>query len=224
MIKVVTWFKRRADLSPEAFVRHWQGPHAEKVVRMPGLRHYTQNPTHPSAYAGGREPFIDGFAETWFDDTAALRANAASDAYAAVRADEFEFLDVEGMEAVFCTEQVVLDGPRAPLKFAAFIRRRPGLDVAVFQQYWRTTHGPIAARNPYMRRYVQNHVRPSAYTSGNAPSYDGVPMTWFDSFDDLRASAVTEELAATRADEVNFMDDPGGDLPFVIATEHVVIP
>lgn len=224
MIKVVTWFKRRAGLTPEAFVRHWQGQHAEKVVRMPGLRHYTQNPTHASAYEGGREPFVDGFAETWFDDTAALRANAASEAYAAVREDEFAFLDVEGMVTIFCTEAVVLDGPRAPLKYAAFIRRRPGLDVEEFQRYWRTTHGPIAARNPYLRRYVQNHVRPSAYGAGRNPAFDGVPMTWFDSFDDLRASASTPELAATRADEVNFMDDPGGRLPFVIVTEHVVLP
>ena len=191
MIKVVTWFKRRPDLTPEAFVQHWQGRHAEKVVRMPGLRRYTQNPTHTSAYEGGREPFVDGFAETWFDDTAALRANAASDAYAAVREDELEFLDLGRMEAIFCTEEVILDGPTAPLKFAAFIRRRPGFEVDAFQRYWRETHGPIAARNPYLRRYVQNHIRPSAYGAGRDPSFDGVPMTWFDSFDDLRASAST---------------------------------
>jgi uncharacterized protein (TIGR02118 family) len=97
------------------------------------------------------------------------------------------------------------------------------MDVAGFQRYWREVHGPLAAANPYLRRYVQCHVRPGAYGRSEQPRWDGVPMTWFDSWDDLRASAGTPELAATRADEANFMADPGGRLPFAVVTERPVM-
>jgi uncharacterized protein (TIGR02118 family) len=224
MIKAVTYFTRRSDLSVEDFVRYWQNDHAAKVCRLPGLRRYVQNPAHPSGYSRGRQPDFDGIAEVWFDDVEAMRANAAGPEYAAVREDEPNFIDVTSMGSLLCDEHVIVDGPTAPFKYIAAINRREDVDVDRFQTYWRTVHGPLAARNPYIRRYVQNHVRRGFYDSGRVPPFDGLPMTWFDSFEDLRASAATAELAATRADEANFMADAGGHLPFVLATEHVVVP
>jgi uncharacterized protein (TIGR02118 family) len=222
MIKAVTSFKRRPDLSVEGFRRHWRTTHAEVVGQLPGLRRYVQNPAHDSAYAKGREPDFDGIAETWFDDTDALRAVATSDRYAAVRADEPNFVDVDGMQMMVCDEVPIVEGPRAAFKFVAFVRRRPGMPVAEFQEYWRTVHGPIAAENPYIRRYVQNHVRPRAYETGRAPAYDGAAMTWFDSFDDMRSSAGTPAFAATIADQAGFLD-PGARLPFAVVTELEVM-
>jgi len=222
VIKAVTVFKRRPGLSVEDFRLHWRTTHAEVVTKLPGLRRYVQNPAHDSGYARGREPDFDGIAETWFDDTDAMRAVAASEQYAAVQADEPNFIEVAGMAMVLCDEVPIVDGPRAPLKFVAFVRRKPGMDVADFQQYWRTVHGPIAAENPYIRRYVQHHVRPRAYETGRAPAYDGAAMTWFDSFDDMRASAGTPALAATVADQAAFLD-VDGRLPFVVVTELEVL-
>ena len=107
MIKAVTTFKRRPDLSVEAFRRHWRTDHAALVTELPGLRRYVQNHAHDSAYARGREPDFDGIAETWFDDSDAMRAVAASDAYAAVRADEPNFIDVAGTRALLACREVV---------------------------------------------------------------------------------------------------------------------
>ncbi len=224
MITSITWFKRRDGLSPEQFVAYWQTTHAEKVVRMPGIRHYTQNPTHPSAYRNGKEPAFDGFAEVSFDDMDAVRANGASEAYAAVREDEPNFFDVATAGSILCDTHVVVDGPHAAFKFVTLVHRRPDLPVEAFRAHWREQHGPIVATNPYIRRYVQAHVRPGIYRSGRQPDADGMAMTWFDSFDDMKASAATPALAATRADEANFLRDEGRGLPFVVCTEHVVIP
>jgi uncharacterized protein (TIGR02118 family) len=218
MIKAVTTFKRRPDVSVEDFRRHWRTTHADLVTRLPGLRRYVQNPAHDSAYAKGREPDFDGIAETWFDDTDALRAVGRSDEYAAVRGDEPNFIDVAGMAMMVCEEVPIVDGPVGPFKFVALIRRKPDMPVAEFQAYWRTVHGPIAAGNPYIRRYVQNHVRPRAYETGRAPAYDGAAMTWFDSFDDMRSSAGTPAQAATVADQAAFLD-VGARLPFVVVNE-----
>jgi hypothetical protein len=45
-----------------------------------------------SEYDKENPPAYDGVAETWFDDTAAMRQGATTPEYAATRADEENFL------------------------------------------------------------------------------------------------------------------------------------
>jgi uncharacterized protein (TIGR02118 family) len=143
---------------------------------------------------------------------------------AAVEADEAVFIDRGTMRLILTEEHVIKDGPAPPggVKNVEFITRKPGLPVEDFQRYWREVHGPIAARIPVIRRYVQSHTRPSAYERGRTPAYDGVAITWFDDTQAMRASAATAEYARTRADEANFI--AAGDPPFIITTEHVIVP
>jgi uncharacterized protein (TIGR02118 family) len=222
MLKSVAFFKRRPDLGLEAFQRYWRERHGPLVARLPGLRRYVQSHTRPSGYRRG-EPAYDGIAELWTDDVAALRALAASPEYAAVRADEANFIDPASMMVLRTVEHVVKDGPPPPggVKSVEFVRRRPDLAVADFQRYWREVHGPLAARIPVLRRYVQSHVTPESYGRREPPPYDGIALTWFDSTDAMRVSAGTAEYRATRADEPNFIAP--GPLPFIITTEHVVM-
>jgi hypothetical protein len=51
--------------------------------------------------------------------------------------------------------------------------------------------------------------------------WEGSAITWFDDLDGMRISGASEGLAATRADEANFLGAPLA-LPFVIVTETVV--
>ncbi|HXA97579.1 MAG TPA: EthD domain-containing protein [Candidatus Dormibacteraeota bacterium] len=57
---------------------------------------------------------------------------------------------------------------------------------------------------------------------GRTPAYDGVAITWFDDTQAMRASAASAQYPRVRADEPNFITP--GDAPFIITTEHVVIP
>src|SRR5207253_11256391 len=66
---------------------------------------------------------------------------------------------------------------------------------------WSSVHGPLGAKIPMVRRYVQCHVRPAAYRDGRQPPYDGVAEVWFDSTAAMRESATTPEFRAVRADE-----------------------
>ena len=43
MIKLVTFFKRKTGLSPEAFQAEWRGAHVAKALAIPGLRGYVQS-------------------------------------------------------------------------------------------------------------------------------------------------------------------------------------
>ena len=221
MVKLVAFFRRKSGLTPEQFHQHWRTTHAELVVRQQGMRRYVQNHTLLSSYARG-EPDYDGVAEAWFDDTQAMRDLAPSPAYAAVRADEANFIDAASMGVVLTDEVVIVDGevPENALKWIGFIKKRPDLSVDFFQEYWSGTHGSIAARIPGIRRYVQCRARKGIYATDRTPDFDGIPMSWFDDLDALRRSGRGPEYEATRADELNFM--ASGALPAVVATEHEI--
>ena len=127
------------------------------------------------------------------------------------------------MTTLLVEEHVVVDGepPADGVKNIELVRRRPGMEVGAFQQYWRGTHGPLAARIVQLRRYVQNHVRAGAYRGGKEPGLDGLAVTWFENTDAMRASAASQAYRETRADEVNFIDE--SRLAFVVTREHAIL-
>jgi len=221
MVKALSFFKRRPGMSVERFQEYWRTRHPDVVVKLPGIRRYVQSHTLLGGYKKG-EPIYDGIAEIWFDDTAAMRALGGTPAYAAVQADEAEFIGRGTMGLIITEERVVKDG-RAPadgVKNVELVTRKSGMAVEAFQRYWREVHGPLAATIPVIRRYVQSHTRLSAYERGRAPQYDGAAITWFDDTDAMRASARTPEYARVRTDEANFITP---DPPFIITREHVIV-
>src|SRR5215470_9993913 len=223
MVKAVSFFKRKAGMSVEAFQAYWRDKHPGPVVRLPGIRRYVQSHTLPTVYRKG-EPIYDGIAEVWFEDTRAMHALRGSTELAAVEADEAAFIDRSTMRTHLTAEHVIKDGPAVAgaRKNVEFVTRKPGIELETFQRYWREVHGPIAARIPMIRRYVQSHTRASAYERGRTPPYDGLAITWFDDTRAMRESAATPEYARTRADEPNFLAP--GDPAFIITTEHVIVP
>jgi uncharacterized protein (TIGR02118 family) len=221
MVKAVSFFKRKAGMSVEAFQTYWRTTHPEVVVRLPGVRRYVQSHTLASAYRKG-EPVYDGIAEVWFDDSAAMRALAGTAPYAAVQADEERFIERSSMGLIITEEHVIKEGP-APVdgvKNVEFIIHRPDISIEAFQRYWRGVHGPLAAAIPVIRRYVQSHTRLAAYAGGRRPAWDGIALTWFDDTQAMRASASTPEYARVRADESNFIT---AGSPFIITREHVIV-
>ena len=221
MVKLIAFFKRKSGISQQQFQDHWRTRHAELVVRQKGLRRYVQNHARLSSRSD-KEPVYDGVAEAWFDDTQTMRAGASSDEYLAVRADEANFIEPGSLGALITHEIPIVDGPEPEngIKMITFLNKRPDVTVEFFQNHWRHNHGPIAARIPGLRRYVQCHVAPGIYAAGRNPLFDGVPFSWFEDIDALRASGDAPEYAQTRADEVNFM--VSGHLPFVLTKAHEI--
>jgi uncharacterized protein (TIGR02118 family) len=98
MIKTVTLLKRRPDLRPEDFHRHWRDVHAPLVLRLPGIRRYVQcRPVH----IPGKEPRFDGIAEVWYENLDSLRATMDSDACKQLLADELNFMGPSTQESIF---------------------------------------------------------------------------------------------------------------------------
>lgn len=105
------------------------------------------------------------------------------------------------------------------VKAITCIRRKPGMSVEAFQEYWRTTHARVASAIPRVRGYVQSHTILSGYRKGQ-PLYDGIAEMWFDDTKTLRELNRTPEFAATMADEANFIDRPFTAL--ILTEEHVI--
>jgi len=106
------------------------------------------------------------------------------------------------------------------VKLIYCITRKEGLSVEEFQRYWRETHGPIAARIPGVRRYVQSHVLPELYAgdpSREGPAYDGAAELWFDDLESMRRAMTSPEVQAAHEDERNFIDH---SRVFAIVTEE----
>ena len=222
MVKMVAFFKRKPGMSIEDFQSYWRTTHADIVVKLPGIRRYVQSHTILSGYRKG-EPIYDGMAELWFDNTDAMRAQAGTPEFAAVRADEPNFMDVASQGSIITEEHVIKDGPIPVdgVKNVEFVSHKPGMPIEDFQKHWREIHGPLGAAIPVVKRYVQSHTRLSIYQKGKTPLYDGVALTWFDSTQAMRTSATTPEYDRTREDEPNFI--AAGKLPVIITKEHVIV-
>jgi uncharacterized protein (TIGR02118 family) len=84
MIKSVGLLTRKDGLTREDFVKHWLEVHAPLAHAVPGVRRYVQSHivqerTRPDIPTTDVE--IDGIAELWYDDRAAMDlANASTEA------------------------------------------------------------------------------------------------------------------------------------------------
>lgn len=120
----------------------------------------------------------------WFENEAALLA-----AHCAHRLEDWI---ASGPALRLVTrEHVIFPTPDAGaygdgVRMISFFRRRDGMGVEAFEDYWRFRHGPIVGRTPHLRRYVQSHLVPEHRTGPRQPFCDGVTEIWFDSLDDFR--------------------------------------
>ena len=85
------------------------------------------------------------------------------------------------------------------VKVLVVLQKKEDMTRAEFRRYWREIHGPIGARMPGVRRYMQNHV-----LADGAP-FDGVAEMWFESPADMQAAFTSEAAAEAARDVANFL-------------------
>jgi uncharacterized protein (TIGR02118 family) len=101
------------------------------------------------------------------------------------------------------------------IKRLTLIYRRDGMSVEEFRRHWLEVHGPLAARTPGLRRYVQHHVLESR-SRHNVLRPDGIAELWFDSAEEERRFFDSELGRLQREDGRNFV---GFSTSFVVE-EH----
>lgn len=106
-VKNVEFVTHKPGMSIEAFQRYWREIHGPLAALIPMVRRYVQSHARRAIYESGRTPPYDGVALTWFDDTQAMRASAATAEYARVRADEANFITPDP-PFIITTEHVIV--------------------------------------------------------------------------------------------------------------------
>jgi uncharacterized protein (TIGR02118 family) len=95
MIKTVGLLTRKSGWTHARFMKHWVEVHAPLALAVPGLRRYVQNHIRDERRRADIETTdveIDGIAELWFDDQAALEAAARTPEMKALHADGALFI------------------------------------------------------------------------------------------------------------------------------------
>jgi uncharacterized protein (TIGR02118 family) len=95
MIKTIGLLTRKDGWTHEQFMKHWVEIHAPLALAVPGLRRYVQNHIQAErtrADITATTVEIDGVAELWFDDQAALEAAARTPEMKALHADGAKFI------------------------------------------------------------------------------------------------------------------------------------
>ena len=116
MIKSLSLLTRRTGLSHEEFVRHWVEIHAPLAHAVPGVRRYVQNHIlgeRSRADIAETAVAVDGIAELWYDDRAAMeRANASPEAK---RLHDDGALFIGGIKTWIVEEKVIIPRSEATI-------------------------------------------------------------------------------------------------------------
>ena len=160
MIKCFALLTKKTGTDDEHFHNHWRTTHAELALRIKSLRRYVQSHRIPEASASFRVAPFHGAAEVWYDDLATAVGMRTDPQYLeGAYVDELNFINRPELKWLATTENVVVAGPPiakdAPLIKGLFlVKRKPGMSVADFQDYWRTRHAVLVPRTPHLIRYV----------------------------------------------------------------------
>jgi uncharacterized protein (TIGR02118 family) len=110
MIKTVGLLTRKGGATHEQFMKHWVEVHAPLAHKVPGLRRYVQNHIVGERRRADIEETVvevDGIAELWFDDQAALEAASRTPEMKALHADGALFI---GRLKSYTVEEKVIVG------------------------------------------------------------------------------------------------------------------
>lgn len=91
------------------------------------------------------------------------------------------------------------------IKAIYFIKRKPGMALEAFREYWLKDHAALVLRVPGLVKYVQSHTMDAGYRK-HEPLYDGVAELWYENLDDMRKTAQAPISRETMADNEKFLD------------------
>jgi uncharacterized protein (TIGR02118 family) len=227
MVKCFALLTKKSSISDEQFHSHWRGIHAELALRITSFRRYVQSHLIPDVGASFKQAPYHGAAELWYDDLATAVSMRTNPQYLeGAYLDEPNFIDQAALKWLATTENVVVAGPpiaknASLVKGLFLVKRKPGLSVAEFQDYWRNKHAPLVPRTPHLVRYVQCHALPETYESEYPPAFDGVAELWWPDLAKFKESWASPELQVEQlTDAKKFVGD---DTCAFLAQENRVV-
>jgi uncharacterized protein (TIGR02118 family) len=110
------------------------------------------------------------------------------------------------------------------VKIVRLVKRRSGLTLAQFKDYWLTLHAEherrAIAETP-LQRIVASISTGEVALGGTEPPFDGMVALYFNNIEDARATFAGPATAAMREDAKNFVD-PNQIPPQIFAEEYLM--
>jgi len=115
-------------------------------------------------------------------------------------------------------------------KILLFMKRRPGMSMEAFEDYYENHHAPLCAKyasgiSRYIRRFLTPHPNPETGEKGELP-YDVITELWFEdeavfrgTVQYLSTSIMPDEVVA---DEKRLFDRPKLRMATVVERESVL--
>jgi uncharacterized protein (TIGR02118 family) len=197
---------RKSGMDHAAFVHHWMNVHAPLSAGVQGVRGYVINEVLQRCETGALtamkiEPPVDGVAQLWFNDAAAMQATAQTPEAKRWFGDGMNYLGAR-TGLVSSEREIVRLSPsaRCPFKLMQLLEPAVGVSTAIFQRTWSEQLGPTVATLMGVRGYLQSDVS-AVNPATNMPAIAvgavaGVEEWWFDS--QSQATACAQQIARDR--------------------------
>src|ERR1700730_11216259 len=91
------------------------------------------------------------------------------------------------------------------IKVISAFKRKPGMGLDAFTNYWRTTHAEAVKKGPGIRKYVQSQTIESGDRKGE-PTYDRIAGLRDEEPTAMHRGGETPEARAALEDDENFID------------------
>ena len=209
MIKTSLFLRGPVDGAFDPFVL--SGAAAAQTVRQacPHTRGCTLSRSDiPQLDADSAPPFA-GVLELWFEQPQhALDAQTQPGAFAPLLHEGASIA-----HAVSGHERIVMRLPEfhhtESIKAVFPFKRKPGMSVREFQDYWWQQHGPIAAQTERALCYTQCHPFQTSYKDEEAggPDFDGITELFWRTTQDAEAAMASRQMREDQStDAGNFAD------------------
>jgi uncharacterized protein (TIGR02118 family) len=182
MIHQLIFAAPKPGMSEREFQRYWREKHAPIASKIPQIKRYLVASRIP---LNGEKPIFSGVAEIWLEnEKEELESLQSKEFLQGARVDEPNWAAFWQTVALDTTAHVLMEGEPLQkqsnlVKVFTLLKRKPGISLADFRQYWLETHGPLVSSLPGVRRYLQCHVNDGLYAIGES-RFDGVEQVWFD--------------------------------------------
>lgn len=178
MIKLVTFLKRKPELTRPGFAERWLTIHAPMAAVFPGLRGYMLSfPVDPEP----AEPTADGVAQLWFDSEEAAQESYATDIGRSGSKDASG--NLTRRQHLFASERWINAPPsleKLPFKLLIAGKRRAGLDRSAFADAWeeaaRRAVAPLVEGRALRVCVDRRGKMLNSGTSGSLGLVDGEPV------------------------------------------------
>jgi uncharacterized protein (TIGR02118 family) len=149
VIAAISMMRRRPDISPAQFRKHWLDPHGVLTAGLPSVRHYIQSHVLESPHnnALARKLDLMGFPELWFDSYEARKIAYTSPRIAECNIDSEQF--VGAVKRLVTEPKEVIAPPKGGVKVFVF-NIGEGIDTA-----WADAYQARATKLPGVTGYMR---------------------------------------------------------------------